>query len=631
VTNQMKLLPTAFFSVVALNRSLQLQQWISLPVLALGVSVVNLSASAHAGRGTSRAVLAHDAASTTDGVPVRSHTSADGQAESMQSTIAAVSGAFHGHWFLGLAAALAAAVFSGYASVFVERLLKTERFGGGGSGGMHHLVSPVGAGSSPGAKAAARNSDVDTRPLVVDVSGDDDGVAEEGGRQPTSSVENSKAHGIGEHSPRSGAITSGGNGVPSSSSQGGGGASLEVGRPLLTLNVQLAGWGALFAGVQVLGYLSSAPDVRGRGLAAVLDNFNTYTWAVIWLQALGGLVVGLVLKYTDNIVKGFATAVSILLSCVLESAMNRVLPSPSFLIGLALVLLSFALFSGPEDLLTRTLGPHLTATVGGSISACVTALARGWRGGVLSAERGPGVGVFVLTVIGVGVGGLIVMTYMQGAQQGGVGGAALHSPAAENVAAMVSGATVDGEVLGVTRVHNFAAPGSVNAYPPPVTLAAAVWSPPAQADDDRTVSTLVTTSEAGLGAASGQVVVALQRQSSNASSARVDDTSAADVLEWHSAPLVSNLTALTAGVNESASNATRGGFDAANMTASAASDHDGWASEVEPPVVRASGGAGAVGVEADRVLSVGLQQRSRAGNVSRSTPAGFVTEEDGML
>ena len=76
--------------MVALNRSLPLQQWASLPVLAAGVAIVNLS---------SRAV---DAA-------------------------AAHSAGREPHFALGLAAALAAACFSGYASVYVERLLKTER------------------------------------------------------------------------------------------------------------------------------------------------------------------------------------------------------------------------------------------------------------------------------------------------------------------------------------------------------------------------------------------------------------------------------------------------------------------------------------------------------------------------
>lgn len=36
------------------------------------------------------------------------------------------------------------------------------------------------------------------------------------------------------------------------------------------------------------------------------------------LQAVGGLVVALVMKYADNILKGFATSVSIVCSTVLS-------------------------------------------------------------------------------------------------------------------------------------------------------------------------------------------------------------------------------------------------------------------------------------------------------------------------
>lgn len=39
---------------------------------------------------------------------------------------------------------------------------------------------------------------------------------------------------------------------------------------------------------------------------------------LLFLQALGGLVVAAVIKYADNILKGFATSVSIILSTVIS-------------------------------------------------------------------------------------------------------------------------------------------------------------------------------------------------------------------------------------------------------------------------------------------------------------------------
>lgn len=48
------------------------------------------------------------------------------------------------------------------------------------------------------------------------------------------------------------------------------------------------------------------------------QGYNAFTWIVIVLQAVGGLIVALVMKYADNILKGFATSVSIVCSTVLS-------------------------------------------------------------------------------------------------------------------------------------------------------------------------------------------------------------------------------------------------------------------------------------------------------------------------
>lgn len=39
---------------------------------------------------------------------------------------------------------------------------------------------------------------------------------------------------------------------------------------------------------------------------------------VLYLQALGGLVVAMVIKYADNILKGFATSLSIIISALIS-------------------------------------------------------------------------------------------------------------------------------------------------------------------------------------------------------------------------------------------------------------------------------------------------------------------------
>ncbi|CAM9785107.1 unnamed protein product [Hapterophycus canaliculatus] len=79
--------------------------------------------------------------------------------------------------------------------------------------------------------------------------------------------------------------------------------------------------------------------------------FSGYTWVVIGvilLQAVGGLVVAVVVKYADNIRKSFATAVSIVISCALSALLFDFRPTFSFLLGSAMVVGSVFLYTKQE-------------------------------------------------------------------------------------------------------------------------------------------------------------------------------------------------------------------------------------------------------------------------------------------
>ena len=70
-----------------------------------------------------------------------------------------------------------------------------------------------------------------------------------------------------------------------------------------------------------LGVISTI--VKDRQALAERGFFQGYTklvWTVIIIQAVGGLNVAFILKYADNILKGFAAAFSTVPSCVLEMA-----------------------------------------------------------------------------------------------------------------------------------------------------------------------------------------------------------------------------------------------------------------------------------------------------------------------
>lgn len=76
--------------------------------------------------------------------------------------------------------------------------------------------------------------------------------------------------------------------------------------------------------------------------------YNGVVVAVIMLQAVGGLVVAVVVKYADNIRKSFATAVSIIISCSLSALLFDFEPTFTFLLGSAMVVGSVFLYAKQE-------------------------------------------------------------------------------------------------------------------------------------------------------------------------------------------------------------------------------------------------------------------------------------------
>jgi UDP-galactose transporter len=75
-------------------------------------------------------------------------------------------------------------------------------------------------------------------------------------------------------------------------------------------NVQLSFyslWPALFIGV----FFKDGEHIAKTGF---FTGYNWVVWLAIVLQAAGGVVVALVIKYTDNLAKNFATSISIIVS-----------------------------------------------------------------------------------------------------------------------------------------------------------------------------------------------------------------------------------------------------------------------------------------------------------------------------
>jgi UDP-sugar transporter A1/2/3 len=108
-------------------------------------------------------------------------------------------------------------------------------------------------------------------------------------------------------------------------------------------NVQMGLPSVLVAFATVL--LKDGASVRTQGL---LQGYNRTVWTVIWVQALGGLIVATVVKYADNVLKVFAASFSIVLSSVISAVLFDFHPTASFVVGASLVILATILYAAPE-------------------------------------------------------------------------------------------------------------------------------------------------------------------------------------------------------------------------------------------------------------------------------------------
>lgn len=109
-------------------------------------------------------------------------------------------------------------------------------------------------------------------------------------------------------------------------------------------NVQLAFFGIVL-GLSAV-FINDAAAVRQHGF---FQGYNNFTWAVIFLQAFGGLIVALVVKYADNILKAFATSISIIVSSVVSLYfLNDFELTRQFVAGTSAVLLATYMYSKPS-------------------------------------------------------------------------------------------------------------------------------------------------------------------------------------------------------------------------------------------------------------------------------------------
>lgn len=105
-------------------------------------------------------------------------------------------------------------------------------------------------------------------------------------------------------------------------------------------NIQLALYGTVFG---LVGCVTGKEglEVSQKGF---FHGFNSLVWLVIFLQAVGGIIVAAVLKYADNILKCFGNSLSIIMSCILSWYLGDYSISLNFFIGSVLVIWSIFIY-----------------------------------------------------------------------------------------------------------------------------------------------------------------------------------------------------------------------------------------------------------------------------------------------
>jgi len=133
-------------------------------------------------------------------------------------------------------------------------------------------------------------------------------------------------------------------------------------------NVQLSLFSLIPA---LLPILCAAPPSDSRGFFLDLfRHFGAWAWATVAIQVFGGLITAIVIKYSDNILKGFATSLSIVLSFLASVALFDFRITPSFIIGASTVLSATWMYNQPaSEASTSTANTPISSSLSSSIMA----------------------------------------------------------------------------------------------------------------------------------------------------------------------------------------------------------------------------------------------------------------------
>ena len=102
--------------------------------------------------------------------------------------------------------------------------------------------------------------------------------------------------------------------------------------------------------------------------SGLFRNFGLWAWATVLTQVLGGLITAVVIKYADNILKGFATSLSIVISFVASVILFEFTITLAFVVGACVVLGSTWLYNQPVTADAAGGGRHDRPSLGVSVT-----------------------------------------------------------------------------------------------------------------------------------------------------------------------------------------------------------------------------------------------------------------------
>jgi len=115
-------------------------------------------------------------------------------------------------------------------------------------------------------------------------------------------------------------------------------------------NVQLYAWGIVF---NAAGALMHDQKLLSAGF---ITGYNKWTWLVIANNALNGLCISALLKYSDNIMRVFAHASAILLTMVADLVIFGEVPTPQVVVAFSVISISMAQYNMAPPPATATAG-----------------------------------------------------------------------------------------------------------------------------------------------------------------------------------------------------------------------------------------------------------------------------------